>query len=271
MTLGPTKRFLAFAVLCAAGIVALNVGRESKVAAPGKALRPDSSVSQPTVPLPGVNSTDGVGRRALRPLPPSAANDEEPESDSNASSEPVREKEYREAFAAQAAEDTEQLLARAPGILGGEGPDAEKVALLRALHESGAEGADDLVLNALFDLPHQAPSGRVSVPSFLVRYLGQRGTRDASSRDLLERAIWDAAGTLDEDLRRRAASYLAAAIDSEGLDRLSSRLRQEQDEKLVQGALVALAHNRDAQAPPEFFRALGYEPPLVDDVEEGDD
>lgn len=164
----------------------------------------------------------------------------------------------------------EHLIARAPGILDGESSDAEKVALLRALHELGYEGADELILHFLLELPDAAPSGRVSVPSSLVRYLGDRGLRNPNSRALLERAVWPDAGALNDDLRRRAASYLAAVVGPQDLARLSSRLRQERDEKLVEGALVALAHNRHAQAPPEFFRALGYEPPEVDDVDEGD-
>ena len=117
---------------------------------------------------------------------------------------------------------------------------------------------------------NEAPSGRVSVPSSLVRYLGQRGLQDARSRALLEDAVWPSEGSLDQNLRRRSASYVCAAARPEDLARLSSRLRAERDEKLVEGALVALAHSRTANAPPEFFRALGYEPPSVEDLDEGD-
>lgn len=157
-------------------------------------------------------------------------------------------------------------LARTPGaleaetraILDGHGPDAGKVALLRAQLESGAPGAVRWLAYAARTRPDAATAKARSVASFALDSLAQQAGSDELARALLGELAFDVP-ELAPALRRGAASVFALRCAESELDALRVRLLREPDALLVAGAVASLAERE--QTPRVARLLLDFPPP----------
>ena len=226
-----------------------------------------STPARPTAPLveraeraeaPGSSQREAVGV----PLP--AASESELEELSAASlattaREPddTREKEFYARFS-QAA-DTALLTAEAERILRGTGPDPEKVALLRCLHDRGVERSDELHLLALRELPDVSSPRGESVPSTVLLLLDRRAPTEAGARATLSRAAFEAPALAPRLRGRAAASFFRNASADELLARRSD-LARVQDPLVLECALAALARNPNTEAASTLLTPYGRTP-----------
>lgn len=97
---------------------------------------------------------------------------------------PDTERAYRVAFAARLARDPCALDGEIDAILAA-GPDCRRVALLTELWRVGAQQAPRALAQAIRTLSDVATPGRLSVPSFAIRFLSQRAGTEARARDVL--------------------------------------------------------------------------------------
>lgn len=234
--------------LLAAGALVLALWLVPSPAGDGAAradARP-SPAPEPGARLVGVDDTSADEPWVEVPPGPHAAPepDERAEGRGSPASEvpPRTEREHYERFLALSRAGE---LEAAAAELGAAAPAAQRVALLRALVETGSPAAEEHLVAAL--RAPLAPSGLAGepVPSFAVRYLGERAPRDAVARAALRRAVFGPGPPIDANLRRRGAAHLAASEAGPELRALGDRLAFETDELLVRGALVALARNPD--------------------------
>jgi hypothetical protein len=155
----------------------------------------------------------------------------------------TKEKEFLAAFQRLGREEPEALDDLAADLLPGDGPDSEKVALLRALRDVETERAAEHWLLVLRELPDESDAQGESVPSTALLLLDRKAPRDAWSRDLLRRAVFETPRPASELRRRAAASFFRHAIGDE-LFTARVDLRRESDPLVLECALEALTRNR---------------------------
>lgn len=156
------------------------------------------------------------------------------------------EQEFYERFLRAAEARPGSLETEAATILRGAGPDPEKVALLRALHDRGSQRAAELTLLALDELPDVSTPLGESVPSTALLLLDRWAARDASSRALLRRAAFETPG-LAPNLRCRAAASFSLHATGEELREARTDLVRERDPQVLECALEALTRNPDTE------------------------
>jgi len=152
---------------------------------------------------------------------------------------PVKEREFLAAFLALERAQPGALETCARNVLESDDPPAEKVALLRALEESGSSAAARWLEHAVRTLPDDSGPHGEALPSFALDRLARLAGKDELPRAALARLAFeerDLAGSL----RRRAAAAFAAVCSGPELDFLRVRLARETDELLVAGVLSAL-------------------------------
>jgi len=139
-----------------------------------------------------------------------------------AAAEPRTEKDYYERFMALArakSADFDRELRRA---LAEEGPACRKVAALRAAWDGDHPGLSELFLEAVGSQPDVSEPQGESIPSFLVRFLGDRAGREERARTMLERIARDGTLEVPTRLRERALGRLERIRDEYEQGHLSS-------------------------------------------------
>lgn len=134
------------------------------------------------------------------------------------------------------------LDAIADTVLAGDGTKAEKVALLRAVAETGSSRREALYLKAIRELPEDGSHTGVSVPSFALLDLDRRAARDAWARRALAEAAFGEPRIASAH-RARAATSLFLHAPAEELTLLRDDLIAEPEGVLLESALEALGRN----------------------------
>jgi hypothetical protein len=168
--------------------------------------------------------------------------------------DPATEREFYEAFKREGVVSLE-LTAR--DFLWEPGPDCRRVALLRALYDLRSPQAGELFTWAIRNLPSSATRVGESVPSFAVRFLGEKAGRDPKARSALEDVAFASQPPVAPGLRRRAAATLGATASATELGSLSMRLARESDRLVVEGVFAALNHNPNKAAATAMLSAFG--------------
>jgi len=189
-----------------------------------------SGVRAETSRTPPLGPTSDVGAEPL----PAAAADVEPEE--------LGERRLYERFVAAEAEQPGTLAARAEDVLLGAGPDPQKVALLRAVRDLDVEGARELWLLALQELPDVSDARGESVPSTVLLLLDRNAARDARARDTLREAAFDVP-ELAPELRGRAATSFFRYARPDELLAARAVLSREREPLVLTSALDALSRN----------------------------
>lgn len=179
---------------------------------------------------------------------------------------PVKEREFLAAFRVLEHARPGALEECAQSVLEGEGPAAEKVALLRALQESGSSEGVRWLEHTVRSPPSGSAPSAESLPSFALDTLARLAARTEAPRAALARLAFDER-TLALHLRRRAAAAFAGVCEGRELETLRVQLVREPDELLVAGALSALEPRSELPGARRlldtFQRASAAEPPAT--------
>jgi hypothetical protein len=179
-----------------------------------------------------------------------------------------KEKDFYTEFVALAAQTPDALERAAPGVLSGEGPDCEKVALLRALHDSGSPRTGAFFALAIASLPDASSAQGESVPRFALRFLSQRVSREPDAKRALESIVWSAFPPAPSVLRRDGAIALASAASESELWRVAARLSAETDQAVRQSGIDALANSAHADAAKNALHEYGLSPTIESEPHE---
>lgn len=172
-----------------------------------------------------------------------------------------KEREFLAEFLSLGREHPDELRARAPEILDGAGPTAEKVALLRALESCAPEAHRSALEHAARELASVSEDGALSVPEYALRTLARLASEDSEARRILWRVAFETPGRTPA-LRRAATSAFAQSCADPDLDALRGRLLLESDELLVAGAVAELA-KREGPRAASVVAYLRPDPPRV--------
>jgi hypothetical protein len=127
----------------------------------------------------------------------------------------------------------------ASDVLAGEGPRAQKIALLRALHDAPATDKLRWFEHAVRTLPDVVGARGESVPSHALGLIARAAPREPASRAKLAELAFRAP-KLQASLRRRSAAFYAAHCPVAELVDLRRQLYQEPDRSIAGAALAAL-------------------------------
>jgi len=178
---------------------------------------------------------------------------------------PGTERAYREAFLVKLRKPGVDVDALLDTTIHGSGPDAEKVALLRALLDIRSARAFDALVTAAEEAEsHDGPAG-VGVPEFCVRMLAERAARDVDARAALGLLVARRGSALEPRLRRTAAARVALTGTSSELAQLAADIRGCGDPELLLGVARSLELNPEAASARGFFTDL---PSVAADGEE---
>jgi hypothetical protein len=212
---------------------------------------PATSFASPSLPV-------GPTKRAEVPVPSTELVPIARSSQAIATEDPETERAFHARFLELARASPEALAAHAADILADDGPDPEKVALLRALSDSGSSRTSEFLLLAVERLPDAAGSGRESVPSFALRSLVGRASSEPAARLALERLAFESPARAAPELRRRSVAALCALATPEEAARIAGRLALETDASIRASGIEALTANARAGAA-EVLGVLGLE------------
>ena len=162
----------------------------------------------------------------------------------------VSERALRSRFLARERAAPGTLVALAPGVFDGSGPEGEKNALLRALGDIDAPDCGRWLAHVVLDA---AGMGSETLRDGALRLLAVRAKRDELARVELEGLVFGSYD-LPITLRRRAAAWFAAVAAPDELARVEGRLSSECDDLLVAGVCSALEERR---GEPGVDRLLG--------------
>jgi len=168
---------------------------------------------------------------------------------------PESERALYEHFAAVAEQPGGKLAELAPSVFAPGHADAERVALLRALWDTGSPEAGTWFAHALRlpPDPDRRVTGHASLPEFALGYLAERGGREPAAVALLADCV--PAGDIPLALRRRAATTVAQFGTLPQLQRLAADLVAAGDTELNAAVGAALAGNENAAAAAGYFPA----------------
>ena len=240
----PTRPILLATLGGAAVSIVVCVGAFRRLgAAPTAASAPAFDAVMSPSPAAAISSHEvDVARVECASNGSPSALETEPESPASSAVVPVtraKEKELRAAFVALERAEPGTLDARAASILSGDGPSAEKVALLRALRDTASPATAHWLDATVRSAPNQTGVPAQPLSSFALEQLTELATCDSEARAALGRLAFDSADVA-LDLRRRSCAGYAASCPANGLSDLSGRLRREQDELVIASALSAL-------------------------------
>ena len=257
MQAGSGLLLLAFAGLAAVHVLLLvstaggprsGAATSALAAAPEGAPARTPATSTPTrEPVLGLGCPTGSGEAAEAP--------EAGESAAREAKKPRgarKEREFLTGFLAMVREQPGELEARAEAVLAGDGPRAEKVALLRALEQSGSKERLRWLEHAVRTQPDDSGPDGVSVASFALGELVAAARAEHEARPVLWCLAFETRG-LEPGLRRNAAVGYARCANDLELDGLRVALAREDDELLAAGVLAAL---RERTECPRAARLL---------------
>ncbi len=143
----------------------------------------------------------------------------------------------------------------APSVFAPGHADAERVALLRALRDTGSPEAGTWFAHALRlpPDPDARVTGHASLPEFALSDLATRGAREPAAVALLAECV--SAREIPPDLRRRAAATVAQFGTPPQLRRLGADLAAEADDDWAAAVRAALRGNENAAAAAGYFPA----------------
>ncbi len=145
---------------------------------------------------------------------------------------------------------------RAAAVIEGDGPAAEKVAMLRALGEGEPGPHLRWLEHAVRSLPDESGPEGVSVARYALDELVAAARAEREARAVLARVAFEVP-ELAPSLRRTAAAGLARDAAEPELQGLRAALAREDDEQLVAGVVAAL---RDRQeCPPAAWLAQEFQ------------
>ena len=153
--------------------------------------------------------------------------------------EPRTEREFYQAFKGRETSQPGWLAAQARSVLDKKGPDCEKVAMLRALYDTGSPEATELLLLAVRTLPDRSTPQGESIPSFVVSLMSDHALGDARARDVLHQIAFDREGAPLAGRRRAAARFVQFATPEER-GALEPELAREDDQVLIDGVVSVL-------------------------------
>jgi hypothetical protein len=216
-------------------------------------------------PLPEIQDPPAIALDELVDVEAAGLEPDAGESEARRRPIPGTERAYREAFVVKLREPGVDVDALLDSTIHGNGPDAEKVALLRALLDIRSPKALDALVTAAEEAEsHDGPAG-VGVPEFCVRMLTERAARDADARAALGRLVARRDSALEPRLRRTAAARLALTGTSAELALLAADIRGCGDPELLLGVARSLEFNPEAASARGFFSDL---PAVTTDGEE---
>lgn len=131
-------------------------------------------------------------------------------------------------------------------VLAGDGPRAQKVALLRALQDAEAPSALDWIEYAVRTLPDVGGARGESVPLSALGLMERAASRDPDARERLARLAFESPG-IHVNLQRRAAEHYAMHCELTELGELRHRLYRATDDSVRAASLAAL--DRRANEP----------------------
>jgi len=149
------------------------------------------------------------------------------------------------------------LAERAEDVFGPGHADAERVALLQALWESGSPQAADWFARTLREPAGPAVIGRDSLPEFALGYLTARAARDPAALALLADGVSDRGWPAV--LRRRAALAVAGSGTGAQLQRLAGDVAAESDAVLLAEVGALLRQRGDEERWPPLDAAARAE------------
>jgi hypothetical protein len=176
----------------------------------------------------------------------------------------AKERDLRTAFVALEKAEPGSLDARAAELLAGNGPTAEKVALLRALRDTASPATAHWLDVTVRASPNVESAHAQPLPTFALEQLTELAVHDADACATLGRIACDADGVA-LDLRRRASAGYAAVCPADNLSNLSRQLRCEQDELVIASALSAL-ESRRCEPQAQYVLALHQRTPIATDA-----
>jgi len=227
---------------------ALRAPRSAEAAAPSALERPADPaaaaglVAAQREPLPAAPAL-AAPPDAARPAPADAAR-------------PLGARGEKQFLAEFSELSTAALEARAAEVLDGDGPQAQKVALLRALRAGGSAQSLAWHEHAVRTGADASGPQGVGLASTALGALMREAELDEAVCATLARLAFEAP-ELAPELRRRAASGFARHCDEDGLARLAVELARSTDELLVAGALAALDEREPSAARTRLLLAHG--------------
>lgn len=233
-----------------AGCLVLIVFAATRTAAPARFEEADVAVTDTVPREPFARATESLEDAApasREALAARLARDVEDEADRPAErSRPrdlrsLHESEHRAAWRARLAADPAGALSTARAALLGDGPDAERVGLLRAAVDVAGPEAVDLLAMAIRDLPDASRAEATSVPRRALELLGALAARDARALAALEDLAFDPAMLGRSELRRLVGARAAALLPVAEAGRIEARLAVEADPEVAQAIRAALA------------------------------
>ena len=264
-----TVRSTTLPLLCAAGLGLLwLLYRETGSGAAATGPAPAPSAGAPTEPSPLELVEQSARQMVAAAESRSSTGDlDDPTLDAEdgaAGREPgeTSESVFYERFRGAAARGPGELEASAEEILRGAGPDAEKVALLRALADCGSERAADSYLLAVRELPDVSDPQGESVASTALLLLDRRAARDAPARAILRRAAFEAPLPPPRARARAAASFFLWATPEELLGARDELIR-EWDPQVLESALEALSRNPNTGVAAQLLAPHGRVPAVA--------
>jgi len=151
----------------------------------------------------------------------------------------------------------------ASDALAGDGPRAQKVALLRALHDAPAADAMQWLEHAARSLSDVVGARGESVPSLAIGLIARAAPREPVARATLAELAFRAP-EVQASLRRRSAALYAAHCPVPELGDLRRQLLQEADKSIAGAALASLdARANDLSIALWLIEFEAWERPLV--------
>ena len=267
---GWTVRSTTLPLLCAGGLGLLwllyrETGPGAATSGPARASPAGASSESPPLRLVEESSRRKVGGADASSAPTSDLDDPALEAEAGAAErEPdeTSESAFYERFRGAAARRPGELEDSAEELLRGAGPDAEKVALLRALGDCGSERSADFYLLALRELPDVSDPQGESVASTALLLLDRRAAGDAQAREILRRAAFEPPLPPPRSRARAAAGFFLQATEEELLG-ARDELTREWDPQFLESALEALSRNPNTGVAAVLLAPHGRAPAVA--------
>lgn len=222
--------------------------------------RPAPLAEEPAAALPRAELARADAEATRIPAEPAPAGTsarlaELPAVGSGAPRPPRTEREHLERFRALAARSPGCLEALAAAVLDGSGPEAEQVALLRALRATGSAESATWLAHAARK-PAAEESTGLGLSGVALALLLADAPSSSAARGALADLVFTAPAPA-ADLRSRAAAGLARHGDEADLARLATLVAREEDARLVAGVLAALAEREPSPGRTRILLAHG--------------
>lgn len=190
----------------------------------------------------------------LEALPPAAVGDLDPETSPPGA--PAAGSEFDLEFGAPGDASGSPLREQAEAVLLGAGPDARKIAFLRALHRQDPAHSAEAFALAIRGVPARSGPHSTSVPEFALGHLGRRAAKEPGARDVLREVAFGSQGVAATSLRLQAAIHLGRASTGPELEALAAQVRADPDDLVRAGFAAGLLSNSEERLVELLFADL---------------